>query len=450
MELTGGKTTITRAMLWFAVSYAGALAGYVGLNAFAGRWLGPSDFGLFVTVIMFGALLGQVGLIGVHRSGLREVARLSENYDPEAMAVLRNGVRAVLLVTLPGAGLVAGISVWFYASDWAIGPRTALAAGAALLVVLCGQQKVWANYLRGLGHVRFASLLEGRSGGALVAGLQAAAVLALWQLWPSWGLPGAIAAVALGYALPGFFARRLLHNHWQGLVGPRPQLLPDLRLAMGRDWRFLSSQVAIQLNLSTEILLAAALLSDADTSMYSAGQRLALLLVVPLTAIQVVFSPVIARLAVQPGQEGTLQSLLRTGASVATAMTIIIALPILLAPGFVLHAVYGPGFERAVPVVLLLSIGFFGNVVTGLAGSTLSMLGREGVTASTQWAGALLRVGLGIPAAYWGGLAGLTYSALAVSVLVYTSMWLRTRHAVGLFTHATIRPELGLLRRTPG
>jgi O-antigen/teichoic acid export membrane protein len=219
---------------------------------------------------------------------------------------------------------------------------------------------------------------------------------------------------------------------------------------VGRDWRFLSSQVAVQINLSAEIFIAAALLSNTDTSMYSAGQRLALLLVVPLTSIQVVFSPVIARLAVQPDKQDTLQSLLRTGATVATAMTIVVALPILVAPGFVLDKVYGPGFEGAVPVVLLLSIGFIVNVVTGMAGSTLSMLGREGVTASTQWTGAVLRVVLGVLAAYWAGLAGLTCSALVVSVLIFISMWLRTRKTVGFFTHATIRPELGLLRRTTG
>jgi O-antigen/teichoic acid export membrane protein len=450
MERTRGQTTIIKAMVWFGASYAGALAGYVALNAVTGRWLGPGDFGWFVTAMALGALLGQVGLVGVHRSGLREAARLTDRHDPRAMGVLRNGVRAVLLTTLPAVGIAAGIGVWFYASDRPTGSRAALAVGVAALVVLCGQQKIWANYLRGLGYVRFASLLEGRSGGALVAGIQAIVALALWELWPASGLAGAIAAVAVGFALPGLFARRLLNDHWRGLEGPPARLLPDLRLAVGRDWRFLSSQVAVQINLSAEIFIAAALLSNTDTSMYSAGQRLALLLVVPLTSIQVVFSPVIARLAVQPDKQDTLQSLLRTGATVATAMTIVVALPILVAPGFVLDKVYGPGFEGAVPVVLLLSIGFIVNVVTGMAGSTLSMLGREGVTASTQWTGAVLRVVLGVLAAYWAGLAGLTCSALVVSVLIFISMWLRTRKTVGFFTHATIRPELGLLRRTTG
>ena len=39
----------------------------------------------------------------------------------------------------------------------------------AALTYLSGQQKLLANYLRGLGHARLSGLLEGRSGGAAVA-----------------------------------------------------------------------------------------------------------------------------------------------------------------------------------------------------------------------------------------------------------------------------------------
>ena len=42
-----------------------------------------------------------------------------------------------------------------------------------------------------------------------------------------------------------------------------------------RDWRFLSSQAAVHLNLSVELFIAALLLDDVSTSMFGAGQRLA-------------------------------------------------------------------------------------------------------------------------------------------------------------------------------
>ena len=436
-------------MGWFAVSYAVAVLGYLVFTAVAGRWLGPSEFGLFMTVLSITGLLGQVGIVGVHRSGLREAARLRGESRPEAMAELRNGVRAINLTTLPLAGLVGGVGAWIASDSQPTATRAGLAASVMLLVVLTGQQKVWANYARGLGYVRFASMLEGRSGGALVATLQALLLLLGWKAFPSWGLMGALLAVAVGYAIPVFLARRVVRSHWVDLAGDRPRLFRDLVHAVRRDWRFLSGQVAAHLNLSIEIWIAAAILSRVDTSMYSSGQRVALLLVLPLTALQVVFAPVIARMAAE-ADRSHLERLVRTGASVATVITLVIAIPLLVAPAWVLSVVFGPGFQDAVPVLILLSLAFCGNVATGMSGTTLSMLGREGVSARVQWAGAVLRVVVGIPAAWFNGLMGLTLSATAISVVVFVAMWWSARRSVGVRTHATLRPRLGLLRRTAG
>ncbi|KRF36854.1 hypothetical protein ASG94_05500 [Nocardioides sp. Soil805] len=437
-------------MIWFSASYAGAILGFLGVTAVAGRWLGPADFGSFVAALAAAGLLGQIGLMGSHRSGLREVARLRDKDEPEAMAVLRNGVRAVSLTTLPAAGLVGGVAAAVLVDGDEVWQRFALGVVLAALVVVTGQQQLWANYVRGLGHVRFASLLEGRSGGAFVAALQAGSVLAVWLLAPATGLVGALAAVCAGYLVPLLIARSVVRRRWRGLGGPRPRLWRDLRMTVRRDWRFLSGQVATYLNVSIEIWIASLLLSSVDTSMYTAGQRLALLLVLPLTALQVVFAPVIARAGRQAHDDGSLERLLRTGATVATGMTLLLALPFVVAPGLVVDLVYGPGFRAAVPVLLLVSIGSFGNVATGMAGTALSMLGREGVSARVQWAGAVLRVAIGVPAALAFGLMGLTVSALTVSVFVFTLMWWRTRRNLGLSTHATLRPELSLLARTSG
>ena len=442
-------TSLSRAMTWFAASYAGAILGYLGINAAAGRWLGPTEFGFFVTALTITGLLGQVGLVGVHRSGLREVAQMRDEVHPEAMAVLRNGVRAVNLTTLPLAGVVGGVGTWLFLDGEPAETRLSLAASITLLVILTGQQKVWANFLRGLGYVRFASVLEGRSGGALVAGLQALLLFVGWKTLPSWGIAGALFAVAIGYAAPVALARRIVASRWRHFTEPQPRLVHDLRHAVRRDWRFLSGQVAAHLNLSIEIWISALLLSSVDTSMYTSGQRIALLLVLPLTALQIVFAPVIARMA-GTADAKDLQTLLRTGASLATIATTLIALPILVAPDRVLTVVFGLGFHEAVPVLVLLAFAFFGNVATGMAGTALSMLQREGIAAKVQWIGVVLRVLIGFPAAWAGGLMGLTISAVAVSVLVFLTMWISARRVLGVFTHATLRPQLGVLRRTPG
>jgi O-antigen/teichoic acid export membrane protein len=434
-------------MVWFSASYGVAILGYLGVSAVGGRWLGPESFGHFVVALNVTGLVAQFGLGGVNRSGLREAARLRDAGDADAMGTLRNGVRAVLLTLLPFAAIVTSVVVWF-TTDVHGGTRLALALSMGALVLLNGHQKVWANYLRGLGYVRLASLVEGRSGGALVASLQALLMLGVWVLLPDSGLTGALVAVAIGFAVPVLWARQVVHAHWSATVGPAPSLIRDLRATLRRDWRFVSVQVATYLNISIELWLAALVLSRTDTSMFSAGLRMAQLLMLPMTALQVVFAPALARLTHDASRRHAAERLLRTGATVAFVLTMGVLLPMLVAPHLVVRVVYGPGFADAVPLLLLLCIGFVVNVLMGLSGTTLSMAGREGVGAKVQWVGVGLRCLLAYPAAKWGGAAWLAAEASLVSSFVFIFMWVRTRQVLGVSTHVTVRPDLQVLRQT--
>lgn len=451
MQLARGRTSLVHAIVWFAVSYGVAVLGYLLLNAAAGRWLGPDDFGYFIVVLTVTGVVANLGLVGSHRSGLREAARLRDDSAVEAVAQLRNGVRAVAFTTLPLSGALSGVGAWLLAGGLSGTQRVWFGVAVGLLVVLTGHQKLWANYLRGFGHVRFASLLEGRSGGALVALLQAALVAVAWLAFPQWGLVGALVAVSLGYLLPIALARRVVHRHWShGEV--RPRLFADLRHTIRRDWRFASVQMAVFLNSTVEIWLAAIILTSVETSMFTSGQRLAMLLVLPMTSLQVVFSPVIARLSVEDGHDRRHRTelLLRTGASLAFAGTMVIWVPMALFPDFILSTVFGPAFDAAAPALLLLSFGYLVNVLMGLAGLTLSMSGQEGIAARVQWAGAVLRPVVGTLAAVYAGVTGLAASAALISAGVFVAMWVQTRRYTGVSTHVTLRPSLRLLRRTAG
>ena len=438
-------------MLWFSASYGVAILGYLGLSAVAGRWLGPENFGHFVVALNVTGLIAQFGLGGVNRSGLREAARLrGADDDGEGRASLRNGVRAVMLTLLPLSALATTVVVWFTTGVEGTGTKLALSLAMGAMVLLNGHQKVWANYLRGFGYVKLAALVEGRSGGALVASLQALLLYAAWKLVPESGLTGALVAVAIGFAIPVIWARQVVHRHWGTVVGQAPSLLRDLKATLQRDWRFVSVQVATYLNISIELWLAALVLSRTDTSMFSAGLRMAQLLMMPMTALQVVFAPAIARLMHKPGSQHIAEHLLRTGATVAAVLTAFIWLPMLVAPQLVLRVVYGAGFGDAQPLMLLLSLGFVVNVLMGLAGTTLSMAGREGVGAKIQWVGVILRCLLAYPAAKLGGVVWLAAEASIVSSVVFVVMWWRTRQVLGVDTAVTFKPDLHVLRRTAG
>lgn len=434
-------------MVWFAGSLGVASVGYLAVNAAASRLLGPAEFGDFVVLFTAALFLGQFGLAGVHRSGLREAARLSET-DHNKLAELRAGVRAVTLIALPVTGVLAGLLTWFYAADRPPGVRMVLGVEVAALVVLGGHQKLWSTYLRGFGQVRFASLLEGRSGGPLIVVSQAAGVLVVLLLLPGSGLMGALGAVAVGYVGPVLWAYRRVRARWRGSRRAY-HLIGDLRCALRRDWKFASSQTASALNANVEIWIAGLLLSATDSSLFGASQRLAALLIIPLFSIQVVFAPAIARLTAA-GDRSTLGKLLRTGALLGFAVSLVTALPLLVAPAPVLAVLYGPGFAAGAGLLVVLALGYLSGAFAGLTGPALSMTHNEGVAAAVNWIALVVRIPLGVAAVMLIGVEGLGISATFVTTIMYAALCRRSTQLVGLNMLPTLRPSFSVMRRIPG
>lgn len=440
-----GRLSLNGAIMWFAVSYGGAILGYLAVNAFAARLLG-TDFGYFVIAVTVSTLLGQLGLIGVHRGGLREAARMKPD-DPDVLESLRGGVRAISLLALPATAVATGTVTYALidAPDWTT--RWSLAVGMAALVYLGGQQKLWANYLRGFGQVRLASLLEGRSGGAIASALQALLLGLVLLVRPAWGLPGALAALAVGFGVPVVIAWIRVHRIWRH-VDARGSIWRDLGSAVRRYWRFASNLLGGYLNSTVEIWLAALVLSAGQLSLFSAAQRLSVLLAVPLVSLGVVFSPVVSRLV--DNDDGRLERLLRTGATLAICLTAAVWIPMLVAPGWLLGVVYGGDFSDAAPILVLLTIGSFVNVWSGMCGTALTMSRHESVVATVQWVAVLLRVVVGSAAATTLGVTGLGASAAVITAGLYLCLWLMTRRRMQMWTHPTLRPSLRLLRQTSG
>lgn len=441
----GRRASVFSALVWFGISYGVAIVGYLVGNAVASRWLGLADYGYFVVALTTSTVVGQLGLLGAHRGGLRDAARL-EPGDDEALGVLRRGARAAALVSLPAAALVSGL-VLFLASG-TDSDAAVLAAGFTLLAVLGGLQKLWASYLRGFGQVRLASLLEGRSGGALVSCLQAGTLALAWWLVPGSGLAGAVLALAAGYAPPVLGAGVLVSRRWAGL--PRSgSTVGAVREMVGRNWRFAVNQVAVYLAGTIEIWIAAAVLVSADASHYSAAQRLALVLAIAPTSLQVVFAPVASRM-LAAGDLRRLEAVLRTGASVSAVVTLALLVPMLVVPGDLLALLFGEPFRGAAPILFLLSAAFVANVFSGQCGTALTMSHQEGAVAAVQSVSVALRVTAGTAAALLTGVLGLAVVSSVISIGVYLTMWWLARRRLGLRTHPTLRPQLGLLRRTSG
>ena len=442
------RLSVWGALVWFAGSYGIALLGYVLINAIASRMLGRQDFGYFVIAITATTLIGQIGLLGVHRSGLREAASTRAHRHRRTRQPQARGTRC-LAGDLPLVSVISAIVTFVIIDAENAQTRWAASLGIGLLVLLGGQQKIWANYLRGFGEVRFASLLEGRSGGAIVSCLQAAFLGLTWWLAPDSGLPGAIGAVALGFAVPVWIARSRVVRLWHHTAIEPRRLMADVMVVLRRDWRFTSNQTATYLNSTIELWLCGLVLSSVATSNFGAAQRLAMMLVIPLTSLQVVFAPVISRLLIRD-DDNRLEDLLRGGASLATAGTAVLWVPMLLFPAAILTLIFGSGFGEAAPILVLLTLGNVANVVVGLCGTVLIMSHHEGSVATVQWCAVVARVVIGAAAALAFGAVGLGVSAAVCTVALYAAMWFVTKRETGLQTQVTLRPKLRLLKSTTG
>lgn len=101
--------SLLRALSYHVPAYGLAILGYLVLSATAARVLGTADFGYYMLILSVTTVVGQLSLLGVHRSGLREAARAD---DDETLRQLRRGVRSVMWVPLPLASVTTAAVTW--------------------------------------------------------------------------------------------------------------------------------------------------------------------------------------------------------------------------------------------------------------------------------------------------------------------------------------------------
>jgi O-antigen/teichoic acid export membrane protein len=439
--------SLSQSLAWFTSSYVVAIVGYLAVNAVAARALGSGLFGYFVIISTVALVVGQTSLVGVHRSGLREAARVRERTDP-ALPQLRDDVAVIERTTVLGFSVATGV-VLFLVESGDVSSRLLLAAATAALVAASAEQQLWASYLRGFGETRLAGLMEGRSGGPAVAVTQAICLVLLSLVESQMRLASAIAALAAGYALPTIVARITVTRRWKGLPPATDSTLRRLRRVLRRDWKFVVISSTTSLNQNVEIWIGGAFLTAQDSSLYSASSRLAMQLLLAGIAVQVVFSPAVSRLWSR-GEKEPLNQLLRTGATLATLGLAVGWIPMLVAPEEIMALLFGDQFRSAATILVILSLGSVINCLTGMCGTALTMSGHEGVPALVGGLTIVGRVLLGLLLVTEFGVIGLAVSAVVWSVVYNVALSMFALRRLGLNTWPTLRPRIRLLRQTEG
>jgi O-antigen/teichoic acid export membrane protein len=435
------------AFLWLVCAYGMSLIGFLTVNITSARLLGVATFASFLVITTVAFVVGQLALFGVHRAGLRDVARI-ERADRAALAAIFKEGAAVSYLAVPG---VAAVSALVYV---VVAPGPALSTGhlllgseLAVLICLNALQKLGANYLRGLGRLAVASFVDGSSGGAMTLVVQGLLLSGSLVTGIDLTLPGVLGIMAAGY-LPAMLVVSLLLGGLWPTVGPR-ELFGLLRRTVHRYRVFALIQVIAFAGASLEIWLAALTLNANGASLFGAAQRLALMAAVPLTALQSVASPAISRKTLTQAP-GLLEDALRTSATLALVGACAFAIPIAIWPSMALGLFFSGDHSGFNIVLIVLVLAQLINVGTGMCAPALTMTNFEGTVAKATTINLVLRVAIGLPAAIVTGAIGLAVTSTALSAGMWVYLLVQAKAKCDLDTLPTLRPSLASLRMVRG
>lgn len=190
----------------------------------------------------------------------------------------------------------------------------------------------------------------------------------------------------------------------------------------------LFSSLMVMLFQRSDVLLLGTMSSAAETALYSAAAKLAVINSFVINAVNVSASPVIAVLH-HEGRTRELQATLDRVVLVISGLSIGLFVLFVLFSRQLL-ALYGSAYEQAVPLLVLLSLGQLFNALCGLNGSLLVMSGNERVHACITTITAVINIAaqvLIIPRYGAYGAAVVTVLTTVLwNVLMAWAAWKRT------------------------
>jgi O-antigen/teichoic acid export membrane protein len=416
-----------RAIRGSAMRVGGYLAG-AGLVALASvfllRYLGPVDFGRYVTVTSLVAIVSGVTDAGLTLIGSREyVLQRTEGGQRTLLADLV-GIR--LVFTPLGVLLAAAFAaVAGYGSTLVIGT---LLAGAGLVIAnTAATMTVPLVATLRLGAV---SAVELARNVVTVAGI-GLLVAAGADLLPFFGVQ--IAAGAAAFIVTVALARRAA---W---VAPR---------FVGREWRSLlreaapvaAGQVVNVVYLRILVILVSLLAAGVETGLFATSYRIVeILLGVPMLMVGAAF-PILAH-AGATEEARFAYAMQRLGeASLLAAGAIVFVLAVAAEP--IVRLLGGSAYEGAAAVLRIQSFALLGAFMTQVWTYGLVALRRQEALVVMNLIGLAVVLGLGLTLIpVWGARGAALSAAVGEGVLATSALVLLVR------ARPAMRPSLGYVRR---
>lgn len=384
------------------------------INVTMTNLVSQSIYGIYISVYTFATVTGSIITFGLDNT----IVRFLSTYRVKGEHALANGlIHFVVWMTLI-SGLLFG--ALFYLSSTALAhlvyhqdAYTLPLKEVALLVPLIALQTVLASGLQALKAIKLKVYMDR----LIQPGLSLVLIGVFYFL--GLRLQALILATICGFLASVITGQVLLRKSSRlhiGNAAPRYELRTWLNFALPMSFNALIQNL---LN-STDVLFLTVFATAAQVGLYAAASRSSLLVIMPLLALNTIFSPLIAEYYAR-GEYEQLASL----AKVVTKWSFSLSLPVFLCL-CVFHeailSIFSKGYTEAGIVLMILSFGNLVNAGTGLTGSLLAMTGHTRVVLANSAATIVINIGMAfllVPRFNVIGAAVATSLAVVILNLAY-------------------------------
>lgn len=371
-------------------------------NIVLARMLGAEGAGLFTLAYSVVLVASIIARFGMDRSLLRKVAAhvSMDEWEP-----VRSNYLAALQVSLLLSGAFAVLMFVLsplLASAFNKPELSELMRWMALTVPPFTLLFLHAEAVKGLKRVNISLLLSGIA-------IPAFSMLGLFALGSARGVIGAAAALLMASILSALIGAgvwlRLTRSHWprHGEPVSRPALMRE-------SLPLLVENLVGRLDALLLVFMIGLWASSADVARFNAAVKGAMALGMMLQAVNAYFSPRCAALYHQNEIE-RLQQLSQKMVRLLALLAVPVMLLILLFPQHIMSA-FGPEFVTAAPLLVVLSLGQFVNLLTGPVGPLLTMSDYSVIARNNAILGTGISLVLGVALFPFMGVMG---AALALS-----------------------------------
>lgn len=414
---------------WGAVGLAAAVGLALVVNAVAARLLTEADFGAFLLLVSVAQVVAVVAEAGQQGLIVREMAG---RHGDDPVAAAGYALRAVVLVTglsllVAVLALVGGRPFAALVFDDPAIERVFWLLG--VLVLARVGERVVGDVFRGLHDIPRAILF-----GTVWTQLAGAVGLGALLLWL--GEVTGVAAVAT-YGLAGASVLPLgllvLRSRLAGTGLPRD----GYRELLVEGWPLVGHRLLSMLVQQAPLWIVAAIVGASAAAPFGLALRVVAMVAVPLTVVNQVVPPVVARLLHR--DDATLERAIRSTATLAATGAVVVVGVFTLFGGPIIRVAFGAQYvEEAAPILAVLALGQLGAVWAGSCGIVLLQLGEQRTLRTITGSVVVVELAAATVAALTlGPLAVAVVAAAAVAVQNAATV-VAVRRVSGLRTDASL------------